>query len=347
MAQWTDMFVRKSLTDTGQNPYPGGDWTTSPDIIPYGTTAVGAPATVFGTPAAYGADQGKATVFEQSNYFYGRAKTLAPAAQTGTLYFYYCPQNLFLFPSLWSKNQLSTSSGKTSLPLAAAKTNDIAVTAEPFTYVPTNNIHSCMIARLETPTNPNPLPNDGDFTTMDDLSKFICAHPNYAWRNIVLVDSGVPTFTNTFQIDTTSLAPANTAQFLIGISFTNLSTGSQLAFSAGTPIPSGPDQGKLIQLAQSAVPQSSGSMGTQILTIPGGYKTNVSFTYWANPPVQKGWTVKFYAIQIVSAHSALREHAVPIHHMKIPGLTPEHNLLRLGGDQMTGIMVGSVSLIAT
>lgn len=345
MAQWTDMFVRKSLNDTGANPYPGGDWTSSPDIIPNGPTVDPNPAATFGA-ASYGSDLGKATNFEQTNYFYARAKNLSAGAQTGTLYLYYCPQNLFLFPSLWANNQMKTSSGKNSVALSAAKTNDVAVTPEPFTYVPTNNIHSCLIARLVTPTTPNPLPNDGDFTTMSDLAAFICKHPNYAWRNVVLVESGVPTFTNTFQIDTTSLQPGSQAQFLIGISFKNLSTGSQLAFSAGTPIPSGPDVGKIIQLVQSAIPQSSGSMGSQILTIPAGYKTNVSYSYWANPPIQAGWQVQFYAIQLVSPTEAeLHALASPLHELDVPGLTPQHPLLALANSDMRGVLVGSVSTV--
>ena len=241
---------------------------------------------------------------------------------------------------------MKTSSGASSVALSAAATNDVAVTPEPFAYVPTNNIHSCLIARLVTPTTPNPLPQDGDFATMSDLATFICKHPNYAWRNVVLVESGIPTFTNTFQIDTTSLAKGSSAQFLIGISFTNLSTGSQLAFSAGTPIPSGPDAGKVIQLVQSPVPQSSGSMGSQILTIPAGYKTSVSFSYWANPPIQAGWKVDFYAIQLVQPGEAeLHALAAPLHELGVPGLTPEHHLLAMANSMTRGVLVGSVSVV--
>lgn len=342
--QWTDLIVRKSLTDTGLVPFPGGTWTNSPDIIPYGTTVVGDPQATFGTPAAYAQDLGRNTVFEQQNYFYMRTKNLLDGAETGSLSLYYCPQNLFLFPSLWNKNLLATSSGKTSLDIRAETTNDIVVSPEPFTYVPTNQIHSCLIGRVVTPNNPNPLPEDGDFPTMADLATYIVNHPNMAWRNVVLVDAAVPTKTDVFQIDTTPMEKDTTAEFLIGISFTNLSVGSQLAFSAGTPIPSGPDKGKVIQLTPTPVSQPDGSLGTSYLTIPAGYKTNVSFTYWANPPVLKGWTVRFYAIQIIDEHHAAAKFAKPIHELDI-GLDAHHPLVRLGRGMSKGVRVGDVSLI--
>ena len=341
--QWTDLFMRKALDDTGSVPYTGGTWTNSPDIIPNGTTVVANPATAFGG-SNYNSDQGQPTVFEQQNYFYMRAKNLATGPETGSFFLYYCPQNLFLFPSLWTNNQLSTSSGKTSVAVSAAKTGDIVVTGEPFTYIPTNQIHSCLIGRLVTPQNPNPLPQDGDFATMADLATYIVNHPDMAWRNVVLVNANIPTFTNTFQIDTTSMTPGTSGTFLIGISFTNLTVGSQLAFSAGTPIPSGPDQGKVIQLTQTAVTQNNGSLGTSYLVIPAGYKTNVSFSYWAQTPVQKGWTVRFYAIQIVSSSHEVAAFARPIHELGI-GIDQDHPLLRLGGEMQKGIRVGDVSLI--
>lgn len=342
--QWTDFLLRKALDDTGQVPYPGSSWTSSPDIIPNGTAVASNPATTFGG-ANYGTDQGQPTVFEQTNYFYMRAKNLNTAAETGNLYLYYCPQNLFLFPSLWNENQLKTSSGKDSVAISAAKSNDIVVTAEPFTYVPTSQIHSCLIGRVVTPLNPNPLPQDGDIQTFTDLGNYIVGHPDMCWRNVTLVDNGVPTFTNTFSLDTTSLTPGTTGQFLIGISFNNLSVGSQLAFSSGTPIPSGPDQGKIIQLTQTAVTQTNGSLGTSYLTIPAGYKTAVSFSYWANTPVMKNWKVQFYAIYIPAPTEALAKHALPVHELGIAGLDRRHPLTMLGGNITIGIRMGDVSLV--
>jgi hypothetical protein len=345
--QWTDLIVRKALDDKGAVPYKGGTWTNSPDIIPSGTTAVGNPQAAFGSTSNYNSDQGQPTVAQQVNYFYVRAKNLGAAAQNGSVSLYYCPQNLFLFPSLWNKNQLKTSSGKTSVPLSFAKANDVTVVSEPFTYTPVSNVHSCLIAQVVTPTNPNQLPQDGTFGTMDELANYIVNHPNMAWRNVVLVDKNIPTFINTFEIDTTSLAAGTSGTFLIGLSYNNLAIGSQLAFSSGTPIPSGPDAGKLIQLTQTAVTMSSGSLGTSYITIPAGYKTTVSFSYFAGGKVQSGWGVRFYAILIVDPKNALlAKHAAPLHDMEVAGLDQSHPLLMLNEGGITkGIRVGDCSLI--
>jgi hypothetical protein len=344
--QWTDLMVRKALDDNGQVPYSGGTWTNSPDIIPNGTVAVGDPQGTFGTAASFNSDPGQPTVSQQVNYFYVRTKNLAAGAESGTVSLYYCPQNLFLFPSLWSKNQMKTSSGKTSLPLSAAAANAVSVTGEAFTYTPVSDIHSCLIAQVQTQANPNPLPADGTIANMSDLATYICNHPNMGWRNVVLVDHDVPTFINNIAVDTTSLKPGTNATMLIGVSYTNLSIGSQIAFSAGTPIPSGPDQGKLIQLAQTAVNQNSGSLGTSYLTIPAGFQTNVALSYFAQGNVQPGWSLRFYAILVVEPGDAkLAAHALPVHELGIDGLDESHPLLKMGaGGITTGIRIGDCVL---
>lgn len=248
---------------------------------------------------------------------------------------------------MWVKNQMKTSSGKTAVPLTFAGTNDIAVVGEPFTYTPISEEHSCLIAQVVTPNNPNPLPADGTFGTMDQLAQYIVTHPDMGWRNVVLVDAAIPTFINTFSIDTTSLAAGTSGTFLIGMSYTNLTVGSQLAFSAGTPIPSGPDAGKVLALVQTAVTMTSGSLGTSYVTIPAGYQTTVSFSYFASGTVQPGWSVKFYALMIVpGSNAALAQHATPIHEMGIPGLDQTHPLLALNDGGITkAIKVGDCSLI--
>lgn len=342
---WNDILLRKDLSDQGSVPYTGGVWTNSPDIIPTGTNVTANPQATFGTVAAYGQDLGQATVPYQPNYFYVRGKNLSAGSDSGTLSLYYCPANLFLFPSLWTNNQMKTSSGKSTVDIGMEKPGDIGVTPEPFTFLPTSTEHHCLIARVSTKANPNPLPSDGDFPDMAGLAKFIVNHPDYAWRNVTLVDKAVPTFTNSFLIDTTTFKPDTNQQYLIGISFKNLTPGASLAFSAGTPIPSGPDQGKVIQLVQTSVSQVSGSLGTSYLTIPGGYKTWVSYSYWAETPIQANWSVTFYAIQIVNPGSELSKHALPLHDLGVPGLTSSHPLVQLADGMTQGIIVGNVRTV--
>ncbi|KMN36459.1 hypothetical protein VI26_06315 [Chromobacterium sp. LK1] len=309
------------------------------------------PQQAFGAKT-YNADVGKPTIFMQQNYFYVRGKNLSSGADAGKIYLYYCPQNLFLFPSLWSQNQLKTSSHQDYVQVVANDVNEVTVTPEPFTFLPTSETHSCLIARVSTPNHPNPLPQDGEIGTMAQLANYIASHPNMGWRNVALVNKGIPSYTNYFTLDTTCLKPGTEYLFLVGLSYKGLTPGSILAFSSGTPIPSGPDKGVVIQHPPTPVDQADGSFGTRYLTIPAGFKTSVSFTYTAKPPIQQGWSLQFFAVYLplqAAANSddqTARDLAIPVHEHGIPGLDLNHPLLRLAPNGIVpGIKLGDVSLI--
>ena len=195
-----------------------------------------------------------------------------------------------------------------------------------------------------TADHPNPLPQDGDIGTMDGLATFILNNPNYAWRNVVTVDRGVPTFTHTFTIDTTPAGTAGT--YIIGLSYKNLTIGSQVAFSCGTPIASGPDQGKVLQLTQTAVTQNSGSLGTSFLTLPAGFKGEVSYSYFAQAPILGDWSVEFFALlEVPLTATELFDKATPLAHFGA-AMQSDHPVFQQsgpGGMQGRAVKVGSCS----
>jgi len=346
MPQWNDLLLRKDLSDSGNYPFQGG-WTMSPDIIPNGTAVSADPNAEFGGAANYGKDQGKQTKEYEQNYFYMRTKNLAASAEEGDLYLYYCPQSLFLFPAVWSDHQLSTIGNKESVHVKTAKTDDIAVTTEPFKYTPTSAEHACLIGRVTTTKNPNPLPKNSEITTWDQLGKYLCNHPNMAWRNIDLVPSATPTFTRYFTIDSTSISEKETAQFLIAVSYKNLVVGSELAFSAESAIPSGPDRGKVLQLVKTPVLQSSGSIGDCFAILPGGWKTTVTYRFWAKDP-GTDWEITFFAARIKApgANVAYAELFKPLHLLGIPGIDKGHHLLSLFNGEPELYMMGTVTVKA-
>lgn len=342
--QWNDFLLRKNLSDTGVYPCTQGGWTNSPDLIPTGTSIIQDPNTAFGG-ANYSKDLGQPTQAFQQNYFYMRSKNLASGANSGNLYLYYCPQNLFLFPSLWVNNQLKSINGNSNIPIVAANSGDIAVTSEPFLFTPTSDIHSCLIGRVTTTQNPNPLPVDGTIQTMDDLAAYICDHPDMAWRNVDLRDYNVPTFTNTFTIDTTAIPANATGQCWVGISFNNLTPGSQVSFSASSAIPSGPNQGTLLQLVKTPVTQPNGSVGTSIVTLPGGWKTTITYSYWAQTPILANWSISFYAILMQQPGQSLKlaKHLRPLHELGVAGLNHSHPMLKMLNEMTMGVVLGSVT----
>lgn len=305
--QWNDVYMRKNFQDVGNIPSQGG-WTCSPDIIPNGTDLINDPVTTL-TANWNGPDAGKQTVFEQQNYFYVRGKNLSQSSTTAKFELYYCPSNLFLYPSLWKDHQMKTSSGLTQVSAAAPEAGSIMVPNEPFAYIPENEIHSCLIGRVITDAHPNPIPEDGTITTMDQLAAYIQSTPNMAWRNVDLVDQDIPVFNRIFDID----VGAADGQVMVFLECINVA-GSSVSFSSGTPIPSGPDKGKYIAISKTKVNQDSMSIGTQIFTLPAGFKTTVSYSYFNDgAPVKTGWQVNFHAILITSSSNELFLTAKPLH----------------------------------
>jgi len=286
---YNDVYMRNHLGDTGQTPSSGA-WTRSPDIIPNGTALIQDPVTTL--TKTYNSDIGKPTSLSNQNYFYVRGKNLSPGPKTAKFELYYCPRHLFLFPSLWTKNQLLTSDGQTQVSASAPAANDIIVPDQPFTNIPIHQEHHCLIGRVITDEHPNPLPDN--VTDNNALAAYILDNPSMSWRNVVLVQQDIPTFTNSFFLN---VGDAD-CRVLLGLRCNNITPGSSVAFSCGTPIPSGPDKGKLIELVKTKVTQPSMFLGQEEFNFPAGYKSNVSYSYWANPPIQQHWDVTFEAITI-------------------------------------------------
>ncbi|MCO5381178.1 MAG: hypothetical protein NHB15_02880 [Methanosarcina barkeri] len=326
---YNDVYMRKYLGDTGKIP-ESGSWTWSPDIVPTGKALIQNPVKTL--TETYDSDIGKPTSLANQNYFYVRGKNLSPDPQTATFELYYCPAHLFLFPSLWMENQLLTSDGKKQVSASALAANDIIVPDQPFTYVPVSEEHHCLIGRVITDKHPNPLPDN--ITDMNALSEYILNNPNMSWRNVVLIKEDIPTFTHYFDLD---VGDAD-CRVLLGLRCNNLTVGSSVAFSCGTPIPSGPDKGKTIELVKTEVTQPDIFLGQEEFNFPAGYKSNVSYSYWAKAPIQGGWKVIFEAIQIFEPDHPLYSRAKCFTELGYP-----ERRLGADGGLHKGIIVGQCS----
>ncbi|MGB5099075.1 MAG: hypothetical protein WBN94_00545 [Methanothrix sp.] len=340
---YDDIFMRKNLNDTGTLPVTNPDWwTCSPDIIPNGVDVLSDPVTYL--TQTYDKEVGKDTVIQRQNYFYVRGKNSYNGDRKGDFYLYYCPGHLFLFPSLWVDNQLKTSSGKDFVS-ATVKQNEIAVPNEPFIYKPESEEHSCLVARVVTEGNPNPLPDD--FADMGTLAKYIVEHPNIAWRNVSLVNKDIPTFTRTFQLDSGDTEGAA----ILGIRCHNISDGSRIAFSCGTPIPSGPDAGKHITMSETVVvnpPDALDPLYLLRIYLPAGFKTTISYSYWAKTPIKPEWKVFFEGYYVANQDNELYEHCHELKHygininkVKNSGMMKESTMMpriiRIGSVQVNGV----------
>ena len=326
---YNDVYMRDNLGDNGQIPSSGA-WTCSPDIIPNGTELIHNPA--IRLSETYNSDIGKPISWNNQNYFYVRGKNLSNSPQSARFELYYCPQHLFLFPSFWMQNKLLTSDGQSQVTASVQAANDIVIPDQPFTNVPVSQEHHCLIGRVITDQHPNPLPSN--IKNMDQLAEYILNSANMSWRNVVLVQKEIPTFTNYFNLEVGDAE----CRVLIGLRCNNLTVGSSVAFSCGTPIPSGPNKGKIIELVKTQVTQPNIFIGLEELNFPAGYKSNVSYSYWAKPPIKEGWDVKFEAIQIFDETHPLYKRAKCFTQLGYP-----EKQYDIKGGLLKGIRVGQCS----
>jgi len=194
MAQYHDVFVRKSLDDTGAIPYTSSGTaaiTHSPDIILAGTTQTHDPAEAYGE-AHYGEDLNFDHLTpNELNFIYVRAKNLFPAAEP--------PDTTSSAPQLMayatlgtiaahdSKNwqPLTALNGAASVTVSGAQ-GAVLVGTVPFQFRPApqqGTAHYCLIGRVVTNFNPNPLP---DTSTIAGNLDWVRNHPGYCWRNVAV-----------------------------------------------------------------------------------------------------------------------------------------------------------------
>lgn len=269
MVQYNDLYMRCNLSDSGSVPR-SGTLSASPDIIPYGTSPVADPVTEFTNN--YSKDVGKNLTANQQNFIYTRAYNYAAGPAAGDIYLYYSPAALLLYPSLWSENTLLTSQGADHVTVSASSANQIVVSNDPFTWVPQqiSNDHYCMVARVSTEANPNPVPQTGD---INDFAHWISTNGGWAWRNVTVVTAGAPTFTRTMNYTQGDLA--GTMQFVLQCQ--NVPVGAKVGFSCGTPGPT-----PLINLPPTTVTNGSSFVIGMVSNVPANFISNISYSYWAN-----------------------------------------------------------------
>ncbi|HWZ16074.1 MAG TPA: hypothetical protein VNW95_12620 [Mucilaginibacter sp.] len=326
---YNDLFLRDNLGDTGSVPATGAI-SSSPDIIPYGQSPVTDPATFF--TGNYGSDVGKDLVARAQNYIYMRAKNLAAGAETGSFSLYYSPASLLLYPSLWQSNILATSDGATSVPVAAANAGDIVVGTNPFTWQPQmiSGDHYCLIGRIVTPNNPNPIPQTG---AINDFANYIANNRGMGWRNVTVVDNGSPTFTQSVNYEQgTQGGPMS-----VIITCTNVPVGASVSFSCGTTGPNPP-----INLPQTTV-TNSGSFVVGVSTnIPANFVSNISYSYWANNTTPlPGWNITLTVVYFVNSTNELFKHALSFKKLGLP--EREHRKMlnnSIGIGPIRGFIVG-------
>jgi hypothetical protein len=293
--QYTDIFLRENLADTGTVPAPP-PMAQSPDIIPSGLSPVSDPGSFFSKN--YNQDVGQNLIANAQNYIYMRGKNLMNGPETGTLSLYYSPASLILYPSMWQKNKLSTSSGVTAVPVSAQNLGDIVVGADPFAWtpqMPSPGDHFCLIGQVVTPSNPNPIPATG---AISDFSKWVAENRGIGWRNVVVVDTGSPTITQSVPYAQGTEAGG----MYVAIQGKGIPAGAQVSFSCGTPGPN-----PLINMKPYTATGTDFLVGIPT-NIPANFSSSISYSYYANNTTPlPGWSLSisvfYFAPPSSSAHA--------------------------------------------
>ncbi|MBS7539527.1 hypothetical protein [Ancylobacter lacus] len=291
MAQYGGILLRQNLDDKGLMPRTGG-WTASPDIIAAGTQPVHDPQAYFGSDTSYASDPTQEVVKEAPNYIYVRGKNVIGGdPQTGTARVFAARQSLFLYPSQWLENPLTTSRGETVSEIASVAANTVGVTIDPFVWVPKEvSEHYCLVGFISTPDYPfeKQKPSNA-VTSLNDLAAWIGANGGTGWHNVQFASGQAATFTNS----TTYPASSTPAKIQFAITCISCPVGSQVSFSCGTPLP----DGTYINLPPTTITKPSQIGFVVDYDVPAGWTSPIYYSYYANgnPPVDSNFSVSMSA----------------------------------------------------
>jgi hypothetical protein len=258
------LYVRRTPSDTGYFSNYQATVAQSPDIIPSGSSLIADPLGAFGTPNSYGEGFGDASIsVAQNNYIYVRAKNFAAFPADANVYLYYAPAGLFLTPDQWKDNLIRTKSGADHATLSTSSTGAIAVTGDPFSFIPLPSSYPfSLIARLTPVDQPSPIPNI--FATNDYLQWVPGSGTTY--RTIVPVKIA-GSVSQPFRIANPD--PAD-RQFLFVLKNAGLPPGTVVSFctSSGTPC-----------LQRTTITDSTFMIGV-IATLAAGHQSTLYVTIW-------------------------------------------------------------------
>jgi len=272
MAKYTDLYIRAALNDPGNIPRTGMGLSSSPDVIPYGVMPVSNPQTFF-TGDNFNQVLSRDIIYNAYNYVYLRGINYATEARSGQMFCYFSPSNLLLYPSTWRQNGLYTSGGIDHVDVKDVPVNAPFATPDPLVWLapyPPPNSHFCMISRVVTAQNPNPIPNSGSYS---DFATWVANNGGIGWRNVTVIAAGSPDI-----LYNTAYDQGEEGGLMdLLITATDAPSGSEVWFSSGTPLA----DGKVISIPPSKITQSSQTFATQA-NIPAQWKTTFTWAYRSN-----------------------------------------------------------------
>ena len=177
------IFLRDTFNDNGIVPSEGNIVYRSPDIMPRKTQSAD-PKSEFSN---WNKRYQTSLEFGQENYIYIRCQNLAREERTGIVNLYWAPSNLFLHPSIWTKNVLHTLEGHDTLLFPHMAPGAKEVGEVPFIITPqrAGHRHICLIGIVGDEENPRGVPLNQN---IDEFSDWVRDHANVGWHNFNIED---------------------------------------------------------------------------------------------------------------------------------------------------------------
>lgn len=308
---YNDLVVRDNIFDFGQSPV-SGELTVSPDIIPNGTELF---PDIDILRDNWFKDFGKDILKNTFNNIYMRGINLSTNKQIVRFSLYYSEASLILYPFLWKDKQLKNADGSTCIKVEV-DSGEIAVTHGAFSWIPesiSNNDHYCLIGRVETDEHPNPIP---DVSSIDDFAKFIATNPGFSWRNVTIVETGVPTFFQAIPYIHGTIG----GEMHFVLSWKDNLQGAMVSLVCNSEQPK-----PMINIIKQEINQDYGLLGS-ISNIPANFQGNIVFNYWKNNRKSlEAWEIKLSIYYVVDADSALSQYSIPL--LAVNDVSPRRGIL--------------------
>lgn len=236
--QYTDVYIRDSVDDTGITPRTTPFPWKSPDIIPFGVIGCGDISQLIDDYDNPSESDYKPVEGDQYNYIYVRVKNLDSKPQSGTVYLFYAGYgSLLLTPNTWKNNPIS-SDGINSPNFTNLSPGGIYIAGFKWnpSIAPIGSPHSCLIAYVETPDDPVTIP--GTFSSNTQFEAWVSSNPNVAWRNVDLQNNKPQKPIN--EVLQFNNASSNSSKLAIWVDVDNFIPGTTISVvssdNTGTPL---------------------------------------------------------------------------------------------------------------
>lgn len=288
------ILVRDTFSDAGKIPSGVDNFWSSPDIIPR-TAKVSDPQNFFTNNYNWWSDLGQNPIENQKNYIYVRGENLAPEGTQAQIYVYYCTSELLLHPEKWKDNLLKTESGIEYTTITASQSKEKVVCDNPLILEPKDTEHHCLIVRVSTAENPNPVPTN--IKDMNDLATYVTEHPNVAQRNIVIQDIFLSEWTQNVGYYHGEME----AEIEFRLVCNNMPIGTEVQLSQVEPTSE-----PIISMPTTKVTQSNNFTIGMVVKVPAHFEGKLTYSYWSNgQQPQPGANIDLQVLYVVPSHNPL------------------------------------------